>query len=49
MITYKLNFEGLFALKIIDGVSTGEWHNVQTNEEYLRWVEAGNTPEPAEE
>ena len=48
MITYKLNVESLFALKIVDGVSTGEWQNVETNEEYLEWLAEGNTPEAAD-
>jgi hypothetical protein len=42
---YKLNQDGTFANK----VGTGEWHNTQTSEEYLRWLELGNTPTPAEE
>lgn len=49
MITYKLNENNTYALKIVDDVSTGSWANVATNEEYLKWLEAGNTPEPADE
>ena len=48
MITYKLNGYG-FAQKFVDGVATGEWANIESNQEYLRWLEAGNTPIPAEE
>jgi hypothetical protein len=46
MITYKLSHFGDFANKIVDGVETGEWHNTQTNKEYLDWIAEGNTPEP---
>ena len=49
MITYKLSREGLWAVKLVDGVDTGEWANVETNKKYLEWVAAGNTPEPADE
>jgi hypothetical protein len=49
MIIYKLNPLGLFAEKIVDGISTGEWANIETNKEYLEWLNEGNTPEPAEE
>jgi hypothetical protein len=49
MEIYKLNLDGGYAVKIVDGVSTGEWHNTQTSEAYLAWIEAGNTPEPADE
>jgi hypothetical protein len=44
MNTYKLNQAGTYANK----VGTGEWHNVETSEEYLAWVAEGNTPLPAE-
>lgn len=49
MTTYKLNEDGSFAQKFIDGFGTGEWVNTQTNQEYLKWLDAGNTPEPADE
>lgn len=49
MITYKLNYSGSFANKLIDGVATNEWHNTESNKEYLQWLEEGNTPEPADE
>jgi len=49
MITYKLNTFGDYAEKLIDGVSTGEWHNINNSQEYLKWLEEGNTPLPAEE
>jgi hypothetical protein len=48
VITYKLNSYGL-AQKFVDGIATGEWANVETNQAYLAWIEAGNTPLPAEE
>ena len=48
MITYKLNTDGTYAGKHIDGFPTGEWANVETNTEYLRWLALGNTPEPAD-
>jgi hypothetical protein len=49
MITYKLNQENTYAVKNVDGTSTGEWHNVKTSTEYLAWLALGNTPLPAEE
>ena len=49
MITYKLNDDGKFAVKIVDDVTTGEWHNIQTSESYLAWVAEGNEPLPADE
>lgn len=45
MDTYKLNPDGTYANK----VGTGEWHNVETSEAYLKWLEEGNTPLPADE
>jgi hypothetical protein len=44
MIAYKLNQEKTYAVKAVDGVLTGEWHNVKTSAEYLKWLDAGNTP-----
>jgi hypothetical protein len=49
MITYKLNINGEFALKIVDGVPTMEWHNTESNQAYLKWLEEGNEPLPADE
>lgn len=49
MITYKLNHVGSYAAKIVDGIPVGESHNTESSQEYLKWLEAGNTPEPAEE
>ena len=48
MITYQLSQDGLWAQKFIDGTPTGEWANTQTNQEYLEWLAAGNTPLPPE-
>jgi len=45
MDSYKLNPEGTYANK----VGTGEWHNTETSQEYLAWLEAGNTPLPPDE
>ena len=49
MITYKLSREGLWAVKLVDGVNTGECANVETNQAYLKWLAEGNTPLPADE
>ena len=49
MVTYKLNPDGDFALKMVYGVSTGQWHNIETNQEYLKWLSEGNQPLPADE
>jgi hypothetical protein len=49
MITYKLNTDGTYAGKHIDGFPTGEWANVETNTAYLVWIEEGNVPTPADE
>ena len=37
-----------YAMELIDGVPTGVNVNIHTNEEYLKWVAEGNTPEAAE-
>ena len=42
---FKLNPNGSYANK----VGTGEWHNTQTSEEYLKWIAEGNTPEPSDD
>ena len=49
MITYKLSREGLWAVKLVDGVDTGECANVETNQAYLAWLAEGNVPTPADE
>ena len=43
MTMFRLNHDGTLANK----VGSGEWHNVETSAQYLAWLEAGNTPEPA--
>jgi len=45
MTTFTLSDGSCYANK----VGTGEWHHVETSSEYLAWLEAGNTPEPAPE
>jgi len=49
MITYKLSKDTQFVQQFLDGVATGVWANVDTNQAYLAWLEAGNTPIPADE
>lgn len=55
MTTYKLSkdlYTGEikdFAFEIVDGAPTGVCVNIHTNQAYLKWLEAGNTPEPADE
>jgi len=46
MVGYNQNHNGNFALKLVNDVDTGEWHNVQTSTEYLSWLAEGNQPEP---
>lgn len=48
MITFKLQVNSNYVLKLIDLISTGEWHNILTSEEYLAWLAEGNTPLPVE-
>jgi hypothetical protein len=45
MDTYKLNQAGTYVNK----VGTGEWHNVETSQEYLAWLAEGNEPLPPDE
>lgn len=47
-LQFKLNKDGDYALKIIDGTDEGEWHNIATSQIYLEWVAEGNTPLPAD-
>jgi hypothetical protein len=55
MKTYKLNKDpifgtvSLYATELVDGVTTGVHVNTSNNQEYLKWVAEGNTPEPADE
>ncbi len=49
MITYKLNSQGDYAQKFVDGVATGIWAHTEYNQAYLAWVAEGNTPLPADE
>ena len=46
MISYTLSQSGQFAEKYIDDAPTGEWVNIETNQEYLDWLAEGNTPNP---
>ena len=41
---FKLNKDGTYANK----VGTGEWHNVETSEVYLKWLAEGNVVLPAD-
>ena len=34
-----------YAKEFIDGVHTGANVNINTNKEYLAWIDEGNTPE----
>ena len=55
MKTYKLfkdpatNQASDYAMELVDNVQTGIHVHVHLNADYLKWLEAGNTPEPAEE
>ena len=49
MITYRLNKDATYVVKIVDDVPTGIWCNVESHKEYLEWVAEGNTPDPAED
>ena len=48
MITYKLSEDPQFTQQLLDGVPTGVWANTETNREYLKWLDEGNTPLPAD-
>jgi hypothetical protein len=49
MITYKLNEDKSYAQRIVDGIETGEWLNTKNNQTYLKWLEEGGVPTPADE
>ena len=49
MITYKLSLDPQYVQQFQDGVATGVWANAETNQAYLKWLEEGNTPEPADQ
>ena len=55
MKTYKLIKQSLtgelsdYAAELVDGVRTGVHVHRELNEAYLKWLEEGNTPEPADE
>ena len=46
MIQYRLNKDGSWAIKLVDGEPNGELLNTQTSQEYLAWIDDGNTPLP---
>ena len=54
MKTYKLVLNPLtkeispYALELLDNVPTGVHVNIETNSEYLKWLEEGNEPLPAD-
>jgi hypothetical protein len=49
MITYKyINKDMLWAKVIDDTKESNEFVNTQTNQAFLKWLEEGNTPEPAD-
>lgn len=45
MKKFKLNPQKKYAQKIENGVETGIWCNVETNQEYLDWIKEGNIPD----
>lgn len=45
MKKFKLNPNKTSAQKIENGVETGIWCNVETNQEYLDWIKEGNIPD----
>jgi len=45
MIKFKLNPNKTSAQKIENGVETGIWCSVESNQEYLDWIKEGNVPE----
>ena len=55
MKTYKLvknlidGQESIYVNELVDGAPTGVLVHRELNQEYLKWLAAGNTPEPAEE
>jgi len=49
MKKYKLGFKGGFERANPDGSRTCFFKHNYEYEEYLKWVEKGNTPDPADE
>jgi len=49
MVTYKLSKITDYVQKFVDEIATGEWHNIESSQEYLAWLAEGNTPLPADE
>lgn len=45
MKRFKLSLDKKYAQKIENGVETGIWCNVETNQEYLDWIKEGNIPD----
>ena len=48
MKTYKLSSDSEFAQEFFNNEPTGNWVNTSTNQAYLKWLEEGNEPLPAD-
>lgn len=49
MVTYKLSKITDYVQKFVDEIATGEWHNIESSQEYLAWLAEGGVPLPADE